>query len=74
MGKEAVLCTVENAAEADRIIALLESNEIPSYTRQYGPGRLFGSYNGFFGASGVEILVPEEVLDKAMELIDVKPE
>ena len=68
----AVVTKVFTGLEVDTIRAALEQEGIPVLVRGFGVG-IFGS--GFQGpiADGAEVLVPDDALDRARELVYSEP-
>ena len=60
--------TANDSFEASRIAAILESEGIPSYTKELGAGQVFQIYAGF-SKFGTEIYVPADAEEQALELI-----
>jgi hypothetical protein len=61
--------TAKDTYEAALICSALGDADIPSYTKELGAGQVFKVYTGFSNC-GVEIYVPDEIADRAGEIID----
>lgn len=68
--KEVLFTTVNTSFEADQIIAILMSNDIPAYKKETGSGQWLNVFMGMNTINPVDIYIPEELVDKANEVLD----
>lgn len=65
---QAYLCTTYSPTELQVILGILDSAEVPFLLKDRGAGGVSKVIMGF-SLMGTDIFVPEELLDKAAELI-----
>ena len=61
--------TAKDTFEAAELIALLEAQGIPAYTKELGAGQIFKAYTGFSNM-GTEIYVPAAAAEAAGMIIE----
>ena len=68
--EEVLFTTVNTSFEADQIIAILMSNDIPAYKKETGSGQWLNVFMGVNTINPVDIYIPEKLVDKANEVLD----
>ena len=69
LGEPVLLLTVPDTMQADMLLALLETEQIPAYQINRGVGGYLGIYMGMTSL-GTDIYVPEQLLKKALEIAE----
>ena len=70
--KQALLCSVSDEIEADIVVSLLESCDIPVIKKRTGAGEYLQIYMGM-SIYGANIFVPSKLLTQAKEILSAKP-
>lgn len=61
--------TTYDSFEADRVMALLESEGIPSYKREHGAGQYLSILLGTNTTKAIDIIIPEKSMDRAIQIL-----
>ena len=62
--------TTYDSFEADKVIALLKSEGIPSYKREHGAGQYLSIILGTNTTQVIDIIIPEKSMDRAMQILE----
>ena len=62
--------TTYDSFEADKVVALLESEGIPSYKREYGAGQYLSIILGTNTTQAIDIIIPEKSMDRAIQILE----
>ncbi|MCR5665708.1 MAG: DMT family transporter [Eubacterium sp.] len=69
MNEEVLLCKTYDSFEANRILAVLESNQIPAYKREHGAGQYLQIFMGVNTTQEIDIVIPMQAKEKAEKLL-----
>ena len=68
--KEVSVYNTFDSFEADSVVALLKSEGIPSYKREYGAGQYLSILFGTNTTQSIEIVIPEECEERAFQALE----
>ena len=62
--------TTYDSFEADKVVALLKSEGIPSYKREHGAGQYLSIILGTNTTQAIDIIIPEKPMDRAIQILE----
>ena len=69
MDEELLLYTTYDSFEAERILAMLRSNDIPAFKREHGAGQYLNIIMGMNTTQSIDIIVPAAAEEAAAGLL-----
>ena len=62
--------TTYDSFEADKVVALLKSEGIPSYKREHGAGQYLSIILSTNTTQAIDIIIPEKSMDRAIQILE----